>query len=787
MSALSKKMLRDLGHLKGQVATIAVVLACGIMAMLMLESTYSSLVDSREAYYAEERFADVFARLERAPMSVAARLEALPGVARVYDRIVKAVMLPLPDQPEPVTGRVVSIPNDELPPLNGLHITDGRLPDPDADEEVVLLDQFAKAHQLKVGDRLPVVLNGSLKELEIAGLGMSPEYIFAMAGHEVIADDKRFAVIWMRRASMAPIFQLEGAFNDVVLSLEPGAEPDKVLDAIDSVLEPYGGYHAITRDKQLSHAALTNELAQLRGMALWIPLIFLGVAAFLVNIVISRLILLERGQIAVLKALGYTSLRIALNYLGMVALIVFIGASVGVVLGAWSGQWMTNMYTSFFRFPRALHGMSAEQLVLAISVGLVAGVGSALFSVYRVTQMPPAEAMRPAAPTLYRRSFLSRMGLDRWVGPSVTMIARGIVRRPMRFIFSTTGIAMAVGIYIMGTFSWDSFGYLMNEVFPRQNRGDLQVVFAKPLPERAVRNLAHLPGVILAEGFHSLPVRLHAGARWRDGGIVAVPARAELRQVFHRLEQRVDLPEDGVVMTDKMAEVLGVKVGDHVEAEVMEGSFPRKELAISALVDQPFGLQIFASREWLDRFLGEESRVNSASLLVEPAYQDEVRAKLKDMPMVLSCVSTGAIMDAYQKQTGTTVGVISMILALSAAAIAAGVVYNNARIALSTRSRDLASLRVLGYRRREISEILLGELASQVVLGIPLGCLLGRLWAILIASTIDVEALRFPLRIELSTYAVASMIALFAGVISALIVRRRLDSLDLVEVLKAAE
>jgi putative ABC transport system permease protein len=524
VSALNRKMLRDLAHLKGQVVTIAAVLGCGIMALLMLESTYASLLESRDSYYADYRFGQLFARLERAPQSLASRLETIPGVAQVYDRLVEPVMLRSRPSLSRSAGNV-SIPSDGEAPLNGLHLTEGRLPDRYADDEVVLLDQFAKAWDLRPGDRLPVVMNGSKKEVEIVGLGMSPEYIFAMSGHEIIADVKRFAVLWTRREVVAAAFQMEGAFNDLVLRLEPGGSETAVMDALDRELEPFGGFHAVARDKQLSHAALAGELAQLQGMALWIPLIFMGVAAFLVNIVVSRLILLERSQIAVLKALGYSSARIARHYLGMVALIVVFGAVIGVGLGAWAGQGMTNMYTSFFRFPRSVYHIAPSQLITGVGIGLAAGVFGALWSVFQVTRMPPAEAMRPAAPTKYRRSLLARLGVDRWVGPAVTMIARGIMRRPLRFIFSTTGIAMGVGIYIMGTFSWDAFDYLMKEVLPRQLRGDLQVTFAKPLPERAIRDLAHLPGVQIAEGFHTVPVRFHSGSARR--GITESPrARA---------------------------------------------------------------------------------------------------------------------------------------------------------------------------------------------------------------------------------------------------------------------
>lgn len=787
MSRLRRKLRRDLLRMKGQVFTIALVLGCGVMAMIMMRSTYESLVRSRDAYYLDYRFGDLFARLERAPEPVRARLEHIAGVARVYTRVVEDVMVPLSTMPEPVSGRIVSIPADGTPPLNALHLVSGRLPEPGVPDEAVLLEQFARAHRLGPGDRVPAVLNGTLRQLRVVGVAMSPEYIFAMSGHEMIADPARFAVFWMDRDVVAPVFQMEGAFNDVTIALEPGVSLAAALDAVDRELAPYGGFHAVGRDKQLSNYALRGELENLSNLAIMIPLVFLAVAAFLVNVVVSRLVFLERTQIAVLKALGFSDRRIALHYLGMVSVIVAIAAVLGVALGVWSGTWMTDLYTSFFRFPHRVYHLSPGLVAMTVGIGLAAAVIGAVGAVYRVARLPPAQAMRPPAPLRYHRTALERLGLGRLVGTAPLMVAREITRRPARFGLSVLGIAMGIAIFVMGRFSWDSFEYVMDRIFLREHREDMIVTFTDARPARAVGELAAIPGVTLAEGQRAVPVRLRAGSRTRDVLLTGVPADSELRQIIGDAPRPLELPQSGLILTDRLADLLGLRVGDVLDAEILEGDWPIRQVTVAALVSEPFGLQAYARSDLVSRLLREEPRITGAVLRVDSHRADRVRQRLKELPRVLSVVRRDTVMDNYRRQTGESTFVITLILTLSAAAIAVGVVYNNARIALSMRSRDLASLRVLGFTRREISSILLGELAMQVALGIPLGLLLGTLWAQAYAAALDPEVIGIPLHIAGTTYAAAAVIALASGLVSALLVRRKLDELDLVGVLKTSE
>lgn len=785
MSALGHKLRRDVWRLKGQVATIALVLACGIMAMIMLRSTWQSLLAARDAYYEQYRFADVFARLERAPASVARRLEQLPGVAVVDTRIVEEVMVPLASERDPVTGRIVSLPDTGSPPLNELYLRAGRMPN--GDDEAVVLEQFAVAHELQPGARLPVVINGRLRSIEVVGVALSPEYVLAMSGRELAPDNRRFVVLWMRRAAVAPAFRMEGAFNDVVLRVEPGASLPAVLEAVDRELTPYGGLHAIPRAKQMSNYALTNELGILRTLALMIPAIFLAVAAFLVNVVVSRLVFLERTQIAVLKALGFTNGRIMRHYLALVALIVSIAALAGVYAGWKTGGWMTDLYADFYRFPTRVFHTSPGLIAVTVSVGLAAAVLGALSAVRRIAKMPPAQAMRPPAPLTYRQTFTDRIGLGRVIGPAAMMVVREIRRKPFRFVMSTLGIAMGIAIFVMGRFSWDSFEYLMGDVFPRGHREDLTINVARAVPARALHELENIPGVMYAEGERVVPVRLHAAARTRDATLIGMPVHPELRQLTDRDGNPVAVPPSGLVMSAKLAELLDVRVGDVVDVDLLEGDFSHRTLPIAGLVDDAFGLQAYARADWLAGVLREQPRVSMLYLRVDPAYSDSVRERLKERPEVLGVTSTTNLIERYREQTGESMLVVALILTVSAAAIAIGVVYNNARIALSLRSRDLATLRVLGFTRVEISTILLGELGAQVLAGVPLGLWLGTLWSRLLARSIDPETIRFAVHISSHTYVEAAVIALVSGLVSALLVRRQLDKLDLVAVLKSSE
>jgi len=788
LSSLDLKLIRDLRGMLGQGITIALVVAAGIAGYIALASTYDSLVDSRDLYYDRYRFGDAFVMLERAPEGLARRLEEVPGVARAYTRVVSPVRIPMEGAAQSPVGEVVSLPADGEPPLNDIFLREGRMPEPGRRDEALLLDAFGERWGVGVDDTLRVVMNGRLRALRVTGLANSPEFIYPVPpGGALIPDDERFAVLWMDRRTVAPAFRMEGAFNHVVFRLHREASEREALAGIDRILEPYGGRGAVGRDLQPSNYILEGELQQLRQFARVIPLIFLGVAAFILNVVLSRLLHLQRTQVAALKALGYRNREVGLHYLKMVSGVTLGGAVLGIGLGWYMGSAMTDLYGSIFGLPVLEFRVGWGQVVAGTLVALAAGLVGAFGALRKILRLSPAEAMQPEPPARYRPTLIERMGLGRLVGTTGRMVLREIGRRPLRTGLSALGIAMAVAIVVVARFSTDAMDYLIEEHFYRAWRENVTVTFTGPQPDRALRELLPLPGVERVEGMRITSVRMRYGHRWRDVPLQGYQADVQLRQLLSADGEARAPPEGGLVITEKLAEVLRVEVGDTVTVTLREGRPGDHELVVGGTVDEMFGLQGHMALGELNRLLGEGPAVSQALLLTDPGRFAELEDRLAGMPVVVDVGSRDLLVERFREQSAEILLVMTLILTLFACVIAAGVVYNNARVAVSTRARDLASLRVLGFTRGEISSVLLGEMAVHVALALPLGLWIGHLLCVAVVETVDMERYRLPVVLTPETYGFAAAVVLVAAAGSALLVRRRLDRLDLIAVLKTRE
>jgi putative ABC transport system permease protein len=787
MDVIERKLLRDLYLLRGQVVTIGLVVAAGVAAYVTLQGTWASLESSRTTYYERQRFADVFAHFKRAPLSLVADLQAIGGVSEVDPRIVDAVMVPIETLREPAFGQIVSLPDHGSPRLNQLHIVAGALPEPGRPDDALVLESFVRAHGLEVGDTVPAVINGTIRRLRITGVAMSPEHVFPAPVAGFFSDERRFAVFWMRESAIAPAFDLTNAFNDASIRLQPGASLDAVIASIDRVLEPYGGDGAYGRKDQPSNSILEGELAQLEAMATVAPMIFLGVAAFLLNVVLSRLVLLQRSQIATLKAVGYSNRTIGMHYVKLVCLIALGGSVLGILAGVYLGSAMTDMYTQYFRFPVLAYEVDARVVSIATGVSVVAGVVGAITSATRVARLAPAEAMRPAAPPAYGSSLLDSMGVYRFVAPAARMVVREIERQPLRTVLSVIGISFAVAIMVMARVSSDAMDLLLDMQFQQAWREDVYVTFLDPLSDRAVGELSHLPGVRYAENIRSVPVRFLNRNHKRESVLLGYPDDARLRQVIDVDRKIIPIPATGVMLTRKLAEVLDLEVDEYVRVQMLEGERKEFSLRVASLAAEPFGLQGHMRLRELQRAVGEQGTSSMALLRIDPREYSLTEPRLKEFPKIGGVLRKQTVIDQFKAQSADMMIVVSLILTLFAATIAIGVVYNNARNALSMRMRDLASLRVLGFRRAEISAVLLGELAVQVLLAIPIGLAIGTWISKAMMNMTDPEQYRLPVSLSLATYAYAAGVTMAAGAISALLVRRKLDRLDLIGVLKTRE
>lgn len=773
--------------MRGQALAIALVIASGVATFVMSLSTLDSLSLTMHVFYRDYHFAEVFGSLKRAPDYLRQSIGAIPGVDLVQTRVQAAVKLDIEGSDDPITGQLISLPDEGEPLLNRIYLRQGRLVDGRHDDEVVLNEVFANANNLKVGARIGAIINGRRRSLRVVGIGVSPEFIYQIKPGSLFPDFKQYGVLWMARRPLATAYNMEGAFNNLSLSLTADARLETVIEHLDQLLKPYGGLGAYGRDDQISHRLLSDEFVQLEQMATIYPFIFLAVAAFLLNVVISRLISLQREQVAALKAFGYSNTAVGLHYMKLVLLIVLFGAVAGCLLGAKFGQGLSEMYQHFYHFPFIRYRLEIDVLIAGVVVSALAAVAGTLFAVRRAAQLPPAQAMRPEPPASYRPTLIERIGLQRFFSQPSRMIMRHIERRPVKSLLTITGIAMSYAILVMGTFFQDSIDYLIEIQFGLAQREDLAISFVEPTSRRALFDLQRQPGVEYAEVFRSVPVRLRYRHRSFLTGITGVEKDNDLARLLNTDLQPLNPPPDGILLTDYLGELLGVGPGDSLTVEVLEGRRPQRSVAVAAVVSQFVGVSAYMDLAALNRLMGEGDAISGAFLAVDEQYVAELNTTLNDMPRVAGAESKKNALKNFYENIAEQSLAFSFFMTLFAVAIAVGVVYNSARIALSERSRELASLRVLGFSRAEISYILLGELTVLTLAAAPLGFGTGYGLCAYIIYYFRNDLLRLPLVVEPASFAFAASIVFGAAIISALIVRRRLDHLDLVSVLKTKE
>lgn len=784
MRTLDRKLMRDLWRLRGQALAIALVVASGVATHVVSYSVIDSLQLTRGDFYIASRFGDVFATLKRAPEAVADELRAIPGVRYLETRVVSRALLDVAGLAEPVSALLVSLPAG-VDGLNRLHLRAGRLPE--NDREVAVNEAFAQAHGLATGSRLAANINGRHRELLITGIALSAEFVYLMRPGDFFPDYKRYGVLWMPREPLAAAAGMQNAFNDIVVSLEKSSNEAAVIAAVDRTLLRWGGTGAIGRSLQISNRFLSDEIRQNQRMATIVPFIFLAVAAFLLNVVMSRLMAQERTQVAVLKAFGYGNAPIVTHYLKLATAIVLVGCVIGIVVGARLGLGQARLYGEFYRFPFMHYVLRPEVALLAVAVSFAAAAVGTSTAVLRIARLPPAAGMRPEEPPRFRRTVLDQEGL-RWLLSSPgRMIVRSIMRRPLKSGLTVIGIALAAAVLVMGGFMWSAVEFMIDVQFNRAHRADLTVTFAEPAGHPAVHELAALPGVRAVEPFRSVPVKITRGTTTERLALQGFVAEAALQRTINGRYAAVSLRGGGVLVTDHLARRLGIGVGDTVTVELLEGRRSIRQVVVTGEVGELIGHNAYMNLDALDAWLGEGELVSGAFLQVEDGHRDRLYRRLKNIPSIVGIMDRAVAKNSFNETMGQNLLIFSLINLCLASTIAVGVVYNGMRTALSERAHELASLRVLGYTRIEAAYVLLGEIVLLTFVAIPVGGALGYGFCAWMASSLESDLFRVPLALSSSTFATAAVAVIVSTVLSALFMIRHIRRLDLVSALKVPQ
>ncbi len=787
MNALDKKLWRELWAMRLQALAIAMVIVSGIGIFIMSLSTLDSLTETRDSYYRDNHFADVFASLKRAPLSLVQRIQQVPGVDKVETRVLAYVNLEVADFNDPISGHLISLPDNSRGLLNQVHLRSGRLFESGRDDEVLLTEEFANAHGLKTGDKISATINGRSKALTLVGTALSPEYIYQIAPGAMFPDFQRYGVLWMARSPLASAYDMQGAFNNVTLTLSKGANSQDVIDRLNDILRPYGGIGAIARKDQLSNRFLTEELKQQKTIATVFPIIFFSVAAFLLNVVISRLISLEREQISTLKAFGYSNLAVGLHYIKLILMIVSIGIIIGIAVGIWMGVGMSNIYMHFYSLPYMIYTLKPQVIVSAVLITVLVALFGTVFAVYKAAKLPPAQGMRAEQPTVYHTTLVERFGLQRFFAQPSRMILRHIERRPFKSLLTTLGISMACSIMMVGGFQEGAINHMVDVQYNMSQREDIIALYGEPASEKSLYSLRNLQGVEYVEGFRNVSAKLSFEHRTYRTSVNGIPENSQLMRLLDTELKEIDLPEEGAILTDYLAELLHIKPGDMLTIEVLEGQRATLQVPVIGTAKQYLGANVYLQQKALNRLLKEGNIISAALIKVDERDQNLVYKKLKEMPRIAGVVEQRSAIKGFYETMNETILFFTFISTLLGASIAFGVVYNSMRIALSERNRELASLRVLGFHRGEIAYILLGEQLLLTLIAIPLGFLIGYGLCAYLASQFDSDLYRIPLVLGSQVYAFAALVVIGSSLISAIMIWRNLAHLDMVAALKAKE
>ncbi|MDU8927343.1 FtsX-like permease family protein [Alisedimentitalea sp. MJ-SS2] len=787
MSPLDHKLLRDLARMKGQAAAIAAVIGLGVLMQVMMGGLVNTLEETRAAYYDRYRLADIFAPVTRAPERMVERIARIEGVAAVETRVVGSALVDMDEHELPVRAMAVSLPDSGTPRLNDVYLSAGRLPSPGHGDEVAILSGFAKARGLKPGDTLVATMNGAKRQFQIVGFAESPEFLYTTAPGELVPDDARFAVLWMRRGALEAAYDLKGGFNEALIALNRGANSEAVEDALDRVLDEFGATGAYGVELHGSNRFISEEIRGLRTSSSVVPPIFLAVAAFLLYIVISRMVQAEREEIGLLKAFGYTSFEVSSHYLKFVLVIAVIGAALGSIGGIAAGRGMALFYQVYFKFPFLVFDLDNRSFVIGFLVSIIAASGGSLFVLRQVFALTPAVAMRPPAPADYSAAGTFSPFWRRRLDQPTRMVLRRVLRHPGRIGGSVIGVGTSMALSVATLTMMEGFDTTVELSFSTIDRSDMAVSFVVPLSENAGLALARYPGVEHVEPLRVVPAIFRNGLYSYNGALEGRVANPALNRVIDENIQPIEMRSDGVILGQALADILHIAPGDTLTVEVREGRRPTLKIPVIGTAKTLMGAPVFMEMEALNRALKEPGRISGAFLTLDAEHEDSMIAAVKDMPAVAGVSQKEHAREALVELMNTGPGAMRYIMTIVAGIITFGIVYNAARIALAERARDLASLRVMGFTRGEAGFVLLGELAIVTLLALPLGVGLGYWLTYLIVEGFSTDIYQIPVVSSPRAFGVAIFAVVSASVLSGWLVKRDIDRADLVSALKTRE
>lgn len=787
MKHLNKKLMRDLWQSRGQFISVLVIVIIGVMFYSGINSTFRNLSEASEKYYREYRFGDLWADMVKGPESIEEKLEAQPYVELATGRVIQDVKLDISGENADI--RIITLPDKKQDVVNDIMMKTGRYFSDSGNNQCLVEEEFFKSNQLKIGDFLSPIINGSEVKLQVVGTVKSPEFVYPIKdASELVPDNKRFGIVYVKKSFGQAIFGFNGAINNVSLILKEGTDIDKAKDDVEKLLKAYGASEIIKGEDQISNRMLTEEMKGLKSMGGAFPVVFFIVAAVIIYITMGRMVENQRTQIGVLKAFGFSNFQVLCHYLSYSVFIAVLGSIIGAVFGVFLGKGFTDLENMYFNLPPADMKLYPQLVLPASGLTLAFCLLAGYNSCKRIFRIMPSEAMRPKAPMKGKKILLERIRvLWQSLGYSWKIILRNIFRYKRRALLSSIGVIFATAITVIAFGMSGSINFLIDQQYNNIQNYDVKIGFSKFISLEELGEIRSLPHVAKLEPVIETGVEISNGWRKKDTGFTALVNRPEIYKVVDKDGKPEELYDNGILIPQKMAETLGVKPNDTVYVKPFLPGKEEREIQVKGIIAQYLGSSAYSSIEGFNYLAGEGRIANGAVIKLDsPDNENQVVEELRDMPMVYSVQSKSESLNNLQKNMAAMSSMVGVMIVL-AAVLSIAVIYNIATINIFERQRELATMKVLGFKDNEVRNLIFNEnymiTLFGVILGLPFGLWLGNY----MMNMYDTDAYTIPFITGPGTYILSGALTVLFTVLANVTLMKKIRKIDMVEVLKSNE
>ncbi len=792
MSVLHRKLGRELRASGLLLLAVVSIIAVGVACFVSMGAAYYNLNEAKRSYYRQCRMADFWMDLKKVPLTELDGLARLPGIAAIRPRIQFYATVDLENRNKPLNGLVLSLPDRREPVINDVVIRRGGYFSDRRRNEVIVSDAFAAHHHLAPGQWIHLVLNNRRQELFIVGTAISSEFVYLMPPGGLAPDRENYGVFYLKNSYAEEVFDFDGAANQVVGRLAPEVrdDPRELFRRAEDLLAPYGVFLTTALADQASNNFLTQEIAGLRVFAVFMPAIFLAVAALVLNVLLGRLAEQQRTVMGTLKALGYSDRRVFWHFLELALAVGATGAVLGCGLGHWIGGWMTATYRAFYELPDLTNRLYWGVMLSAGAISIGCAVLGSLRGSRAVLRLQPAEAMRPKPPKRGGAVFLERVGwFWRRLSSDWRLVLRGVIRNRVRTLAGAFAAAMGSALLVSGFMMVDASQYMLDFQFKWIIKSDVDLALKDEQNDDALFEAARLPGVDRAEPTLNVACTFSHGPYRKKGAVTGIAPGATLTVPRDVDARPIPIPPVGVVMTRKMAELLHVRPGDSVLVEPVKGLREPRRVCVRHVADSFMGLSVYADVGYLSRLIGEEYAVNGIQLATDrdPARLDALYRELKAMPALEAVSDRRAMVESLEKIFLEQMGIFTGALVVFAGVVFFGSILNASLINLAERQGEVATLRVLGYGPWRVGSLLLRENMIVTLVGTVLGMPIGYGLSVLSSWAYDTELFRFPVVSTPGTWIRTVALAVLFGLSAHLFVQRAIHRMNWLEALQAKE